>query len=82
MNTRLVVRHAGPGVTLQDAGRSGLLRFGVTPAGPMDAPAYAAANLAAGARPGAAAIEVSLGGVDLAAEGEASASRSLAANST
>jgi len=67
---RLLIRAAGPGVTLQDAGRRGSLRFGVTPAGPMDERAFVAANLAAGAPRGAAAIEVSLGGVELVAEGE------------
>jgi len=69
MNAALRVAAAGPGVTLQDAGRRGLMRFGVTPAGPMDAAAFAAANLAAGAPPEACAIEVSLGGLELAAEG-------------
>jgi biotin-dependent carboxylase-like uncharacterized protein len=69
MTTRLIVHYAGPGVTLQDQGRRGLLRFGVTPAGPMDAAAHAAANLVLGSTQGAAAIEVSLGGLDLAAEG-------------
>lgn len=71
MTARLLVRSAGPGVTLQDAGRRGHLRFGVTPAGPMDDGAFLAANLAAGAAPGAAVIEVSLGGVELEAEGGA-----------
>ncbi|MBI1867554.1 MAG: biotin-dependent carboxyltransferase family protein [Methylocystis sp.] len=71
MSARLLVRSAGPGVTLQDAGRRGHLRFGVTPAGPMDAGAFAAATVAAGARPDVAAIEVSLGGVELEAQGEA-----------
>ena len=66
----LVIGAAGPGVTLQDAGRRGSLRFGVTPAGPMDERAFAAANLAVGAAPGAAAIEVSLGGLELTAAGE------------
>jgi biotin-dependent carboxylase-like uncharacterized protein len=69
MMARLVVVFAGPGVTLQDGGRHGLLRYGVTPAGPMDPAAHAAANLAAGAPQGGAAIEVSLGGLDLIAEG-------------
>ena len=32
----LVIRAAGPGVTIQDAGRFGYARYGVTPAGPMD----------------------------------------------
>jgi biotin-dependent carboxylase-like uncharacterized protein len=71
MTARLVLHNAGPGVTLQDAGRRRLLRYGVTPAGPMDAAAFTAANLAIGAQPGAAAIEISLGGVDLEAEGGA-----------
>jgi 5-oxoprolinase (ATP-hydrolysing) subunit C len=69
MSARLVVHRAGPGVTLQDAGRFGLQRFGVTRAGPMDPDAFAAANLAAGAQPRAAAIEISLGGVELGVEG-------------
>jgi len=70
MTAALRIRAAGPGVTVQDAGRRGLLRFGVTPAGPMDEGAFAAATLAAGA-PSGAAIEVSLGGVELEAEGAA-----------
>lgn len=69
MRAALRIRSAGPGVTIQDAGRPGFLRYGVTPAGPMDAGALAAANLAIGSAPGAAAIEVSLGGVELEAEG-------------
>ncbi|WP_159729258.1 biotin-dependent carboxyltransferase family protein [Methylosinus sp. Ce-a6] len=67
---RLLVRAAGPGVTIQDAGRCGSLRFGVTPAGPMDERAFIAANQAVGAPRGAAAIEVSLGGVELVTSGE------------
>jgi 5-oxoprolinase (ATP-hydrolysing) subunit C len=62
---RLRILAAGPGVTLQDEGRRGFLRYGVTPAGPMDADAFLAATRCAGAE---AAIEVSLGGVELAAE--------------
>jgi 5-oxoprolinase (ATP-hydrolysing) subunit C len=60
---------AGPGVTLQDGGRHGYLRFGVTAAGPMDPLAFATANKAVGAPQGAAAIEVSLGGLEVAVEG-------------
>jgi 5-oxoprolinase (ATP-hydrolysing) subunit C len=66
----LRVSSAGPGVTVQDAGRRGYLRFGVTPAGPMDPGAFIAALQAAGEEEGAA-LEVSLGGVELAAEGDA-----------
>ncbi|WP_312014643.1 hypothetical protein [Bradyrhizobium sp. AUGA SZCCT0240] len=32
----LRILSGGPGATLQDAGRHGYLRFGVTAAGPMD----------------------------------------------
>ena len=60
---------AGPGVTFQDNGRAGYLRFGVTGAGPMDKAAHALANRVLGNAPGAAAIEVSLGGVELEAQG-------------
>ncbi len=59
---------AGPGATLQDAGRHGYLRFGVTAAGPMDPLAHATANLAVGNPAGATAIEVSVGGLELTAE--------------
>ena len=56
---------AGPGVTLQDSGRWGYLRYGVTQAGPMDALAHEFANRMAGNDPGAAGIEISVGGLDL-----------------
>jgi len=71
MTAALKIVSAGPGVTLQDAGRRGWLRFGVTGAGPMDALAMAIANRAVGAAVGATAIEVSLGGIALTAEGAA-----------
>jgi biotin-dependent carboxylase-like uncharacterized protein len=64
----LRILSAGPGVTLQDAGRHGYLRFGVTAAGPMDSLAHAAANLAVGNPLGATALEVSVGGVEVTAE--------------
>jgi biotin-dependent carboxylase-like uncharacterized protein len=62
------VLSAGPGATLQDGGRHGYLRFGVTAAGPMDPLAHATANLAAGNPADATAIEVSVGGIELTAE--------------
>ena len=62
------VLSAGPGATLQDGGRHGYLRFGVTAAGPMDPLAHAAANLAVGNAADATAIEVSVGGIELTAE--------------
>lgn len=66
MSARLLVRAAGPGVTIQDAGRFGHSRFGVTPAGPMDEAAWRAATRLAGTD---VAIEASLGGASLEAEG-------------
>jgi biotin-dependent carboxylase-like uncharacterized protein len=69
MNATLTIIAAGPGVTLQDAGRHGYLRYGVTAAGPMDAQAMATANLAVGRPEGATAIEVSLGSIEVSAEG-------------
>ena len=62
------VLSAGPGATLQDAGRHGYLRFGVTAAGPMDQLAHAAANLAVGNSAGSTALEVSVGGIEVTAE--------------
>ncbi len=69
MTAGLRILSAGPGATLQDAGRTGFLRFGVTEAGPMDQLAFATANLAAGAAPGTAAIEIGTGGMDLGVAG-------------
>src|SRR5437879_2956849 len=68
MEAILRVLSAGPGVTLQDAGRHGYLRFGVTAAGPMDSLAHAAANLAVGNLSGATALEVSVGGIEVTTE--------------
>ena len=62
------VLSAGPGTTLQDAGRHGYLRFGVTAAGPMDCLAHATANLAVGNPAGATALEISPGGLEVTAE--------------
>jgi 5-oxoprolinase (ATP-hydrolysing) subunit C len=67
----LRVLRAGPGTTVQDAGRCGWLRFGVTRSGPMDWIAHARANILAGNAPVAAAIEVGIGGIELEAEGGA-----------
>lgn len=61
----LSVTFAGPHVSVQDAGRRGLMRFGVPCSGPMDRRSFAAANLALGNPAGASAIEVSLGGLAL-----------------
>ena len=68
MPARLTIESAGPGATIQDSGRFGWLRFGVTPAGPMDWVAFETANLALGNAPGAAAIEIGPGGLALATD--------------
>lgn len=62
---RLSVLAAGPHVTVQDGGRAGFLRFGVPASGAMDRTALAMANVAVGNPAGAAAIEISPGGLTL-----------------
>jgi allophanate hydrolase len=59
----LRVIEAGPHCSVQDGGRPGLMRFGVPASGAMDRAALALANHALGNAPGAAAVEVSLGGL-------------------
>jgi allophanate hydrolase len=61
----LVVRSCGPLVSYQDAGRFGMMRFGVPASGPMDRLAHAAGLAALGQQPEATAIEVSMGGIEL-----------------
>lgn len=61
----LLVRSAGPHVSVQDNGRPGLMRYGVPCSGPLDRLSFAAANLAVGNDPAAPAVEVSLGGLVL-----------------
>jgi len=68
MTGQLVIHAAGPGTTIQDGGRHGYLRFGVSAAGPMDWQAHARANILAGNPENAAAIEVGLGGIEIGAE--------------
>lgn len=63
----LVIDAAGAGSTLQDGGRHGYLRYGITAAGPMDPLMHATANRAAGNPPGATAIEISTGGMAVSA---------------
>ncbi len=54
---------AGPLCTVQDGGRHGYLRFGVTPAGPMDWVSHATANVLVGNAQAAAAVEVGPAGM-------------------
>ena len=65
MQAKLEILQAGPQITLQDAGRFGLLRYGVPSSGPMDRFAFSIANLALGNPAQATSIEVSLGGISL-----------------
>lgn len=65
----LRVLSAGPLATLQDAGRHGYLRYGVTGAGPMDPLAHATVNHVVANPPGSTAIEISLGGIEVTADG-------------
>jgi 5-oxoprolinase (ATP-hydrolysing) subunit C len=69
MAPKLHIVKAGLGTTIQDQGRRGYLRFGVTIAGPMDWISHARANLLAGNPEDTGAIEVGIGGIELEVEG-------------
>jgi 5-oxoprolinase (ATP-hydrolysing) subunit C len=56
--TRLVVSAIGPASSVQDGGRHGAQRYGLTPSGAMDRLALAAANALVGNAPFAAVIEI------------------------
>jgi biotin-dependent carboxylase-like uncharacterized protein len=56
--SRLVVTAISPGTSVQDGGRFGAQRYGLTPSGAVDRLALAAANVLVGNAPFAAAIEV------------------------
>jgi allophanate hydrolase len=63
---RLRVEAAGPLTTVQDAGRRGWMRFGVSRSGPVDSLAFRAAVAAVGAEAEeGVAIELSMGGIAL-----------------
>jgi biotin-dependent carboxylase-like uncharacterized protein len=69
--TELIVKACGPMTSLQDRGRSGYQRFGVSPSGAMDMRSLAMANVLVGNAPDVAAIEfVNLGGSFTCAGGE------------
>ena len=55
--------------SIQDGGRPGFLRDGLSASGPMDRLAHAAANILVGNPPEAAAIELGLAGATLRVEG-------------
>ena len=56
--SRLVVSSIGPVSSVQDGGRHGAQRYGLTPSGAMDRLALAAANTLVGNPPFAAAVEI------------------------
>ena len=56
--TSLVVTSIGPASSVQDGGRHGAQRYGLTPSGAMDQLALAAANALVGNAPLAASIEI------------------------
>lgn len=66
----LTVLRPGMLTTVQDLGRWGHQHLGVPVAGPMDAYSHRLANRLVGNRPGAAALEVTLIGPELRADGE------------
>ena len=67
----LLVRRGGLFTTVQDLGRPGHGRWGVSPCGAMDPLAIELANLLVGNAKGAAALEITASGPELAFEGEA-----------
>jgi biotin-dependent carboxylase-like uncharacterized protein len=56
--SKLVVSSIGPASSVQDGGRHGAQRYGLTPSGAMDRLGLAAANALVGNEPFAAAIEI------------------------
>lgn len=56
--SKLVVAAIGPASSVQDGGRHGAQRYGLTPSGAMDRLALAAANTLAGNEPFTAAVEI------------------------
>jgi KipI family sensor histidine kinase inhibitor len=61
------VRTPGPLSTVQDLGRAGYARYGVSASGAADADALRLGNALVGNPPGAAGLEMTLGGVELEA---------------
>lgn len=67
--TALLVDRCAPGASVQDGGRAGWRRYGVSGAGAMDRLALAAANALAGNPPDTAAVELTLAGARFRVEG-------------
>src|SRR3954465_8926676 len=56
--SKLIVSEIGPASSIQDGGRHGAQRYGLTPSGAMDQLALAAANVLVGNTPFVAAVEI------------------------
>jgi len=69
MTAALVVRAVGGPVLVQDAGRPAQAAVGIGASGAADRASYGLANRLLGNHPGAAALEVTLGGLELEAIG-------------
>ena len=67
---QLNIQRAPVGVSIQDAGRNGYLRYGVSSAGPMDWARHSMANIILGKPAGDAVFEVGPAGIGLKLEGE------------
>jgi biotin-dependent carboxylase-like uncharacterized protein len=66
----LTILESGPLATVQDNGRVGQASLGIPTSGACDRASYALANRLVGNNPGAAAIEVTFGGLVLHADGD------------
>src|SRR5256885_3395560 len=66
---KLVIASIGPASSVQDGGRPGSQRYGLTPSGAMDRLSLAAANVLLGNTPLAAAIEIGPFGAAFTARG-------------
>jgi biotin-dependent carboxylase-like uncharacterized protein len=66
--SKLVVTAVGPATSVQDSGRYGVQRYGLTPSGAMDRLALASANCLVGNLPFTAAIEVGPFGASFSAQ--------------
>jgi biotin-dependent carboxylase-like uncharacterized protein len=61
----LQIQRAPPGTSIQDAGRFGYMRYGVSPGGPMDWARHAMANSMLGKSPKEPAIEIGPAGIGI-----------------
>ena len=66
----LTILESGPLATIQDRGRSGQAALGIPASGACDRTSYALSNRLVGNQPGAAAIEVTFGGLTLHADND------------